>query len=451
MTCVAAALFLACGPAPRPPNIVLISIDSLRPDHLGAYGYRRPTSPNIDRIAGEGLLFENAYSVTSWTLPSHLTMLSGLYPEEHAIVDDGLRLSPRVELLPELLARRGYRSAAVISGPYLNSRFGYAQGWESYDDSLAPADKIQLRSREAASLVSSEAVHDRAVQLLDSLRGGPFFLFLHYFDVHYDYLPPPPFATAFDPAYSGPIDGRLVETGLLAATDWSPPDLAHLVALYDGEIAWVDHWIGEFDRELRERGLDRSTLLVVTADHGEEFFEHGRLGHRQNLYDTTLQVPLVVRLPDRRFAGARVAAPASLVDLAPTIARAARAEPRSTLRGRDLVRTRFGRLVEPSKRDLFASHERQFVAVLRDQWKLIARLTAEGEIDLSQPSHLVDRARDAAEKRNFFFDDPRHSAGFVIAWRRAAEDFARVRAKHPAAELGVSPELEEQLRALGYL
>jgi arylsulfatase A-like enzyme len=232
-----------------------------------------------------------------------------------------------------------------------------------------------------------------------------------------------------------------------------PRDLAHLVALYDGEIAWTDHWLGELDRALVDRGLDRSTLLIVTADHGEEFFEHGRLAHRKNLFDTTLRVPLIIRLPDRRFAGARVSTPVSLVDLAPTIARAAAVAPPHDGLGRNLLRTRLGRWLTARETDLFASlrvRDRHEVALVRGAWKAIAELDEKGEFDPAK-LFLNQRRQDPAELRNAAISDPLFTARFADALQRAAERFASVRATHAPGSPESTPDDEKQLRALGYL
>jgi arylsulfatase A-like enzyme len=438
----------ACASESERPNIVLISIDSLRADHLGAYGYHRPTSPNIDRIAAEGIVFERAYSTTSWTLPSHLSMLSGRYPDDHGVVNDMTRLGDGVELLPELLATEGYRSAAVVSGLYLHGRYGYDRGWERYDDRLAPLKKAQEIGPEAASRVTSDAVHAAAVGLLDHLEGGPFFLFLHYFDVHFDYRPPPPWDTAFDSDYTGPVDGLGVRDLKDARARLPERDLEHLVALYDGEIAWVDHWLGELDAELTRRGLRDRTMLIVTADHGEEFYEHGRLAHQANLFDTTLQVPLVVRLPGGRFAGIRSAEPVSLVDLLPTITDPAGARRPPRLPGRNLIPRR-STWREPAPADLHAGLAATQKALIRGPWKLIA-VARERRLDPGR-LYLSNRLDAPGELTNLAEADRRFTARLFVDLRRMSTDLARSSRAHPPVPLSRTPELESQLRALGYL
>ncbi len=439
----------ACAPAPAAPNIVLVSIDSLRPDHLGAYGYGRPTSPHLDRIAAQGIVFTRAYSTTSWTLPSHLSLFTGLYPAEHGVIVDGQRLASTIPLLPELLARGGYRSAAMVSGPYLHGGFGFARGWEVYDDSLVRGDGFKPGSTTSAhERITSPTVHRRATELLDRLEGGRFLLFLHYFDVHYDYLPPPPWDRAFDPDYRGAIDGRNVEKSPSISPKMARRDLEHLIALYDGEIRWVDEWIGRLDAELKRRDLDRRTLFVITADHGEEFFEHGHKGHRKNLYDTSLRIPLVIRLPDSRFAGRRVDSPVSLVDLLPTLAAQAGVDPPAERRGRDLLRTRSGELASLPESDLFAGLQMISEAIVRGPWKMMVTGRPRRGSFLYE---LYETTADPRERRNLAPRKKALRARLLLDLQRARVGFGELLRRNPSERLEISNDLEQQLRSLGYL
>jgi len=428
-------------PEAPPPNIVLISIDSLRPDHLGLYGYPRPTSPELDRIAADAIVFERAWSTTTWTLPSHLSMLTGLVPSAHGVRGHGNRLPATASLLPELLAPAGYRSAAVVSGPFLSARFGYDQGWESYDESLAAADEESHDYDE----VTSEELHERAGALLERLAPGPFLLFLHYFDVHYDYIPPPPWDRAFDPDYAGAVDGRQFVEKTLRRREMPARDLEHLVALYDGEIRWVDGWIGRLYDELGRRGLLDRTLLVITADHGDEFLEHRRFGHSNNLFDTTLRVPLIVRPPGGRAGGERRAAPASLVDLVPTLLAAAGLETPAGLDGRDLLDAREGASSPPVFAELFNNRH----AMVAGGWK--AHLVRQGGKFSRRRTALYDLERDPGESEDLAGAAPDRATDLR---QRAEEhlDEAAGRLERIGTERAPrDEELEARLRALGYL
>lgn len=439
----------AARAVPPGTNLVLISIDSLRPDHLGAYGYRRLTSPHLDRLAREGIVFERAWSTTTWTLPAHLSMLSSLVPPVHNVRRTNERVSEKVELLPERLAQAGYRSAAVVSGLFLDRRYGFDQGWEVYDDRTAFAGG-DLHEHEN---VSSGRVHARALELLDRLQSEPFFLFLHYFDVHYDYRPPPPYDRLFDPDYAGPVSGTHFARDLLRRRELAARDLEHLVALYDGEIRWVDAWLGRLFAELERRGLGERTLVVVTSDHGEEFLEHRRFGHAQNLYEPTLRVPLLVRLPGGRLGGRRSEVPVSLTDLAPTLAAAAGLPPPSGWMGRDLLPLLEGRgSIAPA--DLYADLFGRRRALIADgAWKAILerRYVRGRDQRRARSLELFDLARDPGERDDRAAADATRAETLRRRLERAWHGFQRAAAGLDAGRVENDPEFEKELRALGYL
>ncbi len=377
----------------RPPHILLVSVDTLRADHLSCYGYERPTSPRLDAFAQEGVLFERAWSTSSWTLPAHLSLLTGLFVSSHGVCDDRLwtRRDEQGEPVPpplrgrfvsEALSDAGYATAGFYTWKYLERQFGFGPGfdqWErlghrfwshpvvgpEFERLRAAGDTGALRALADAhpalfddTLPSSEEVLERALTWLDTERDTqrPFFLFLHLFDVHDPYTPPAPFDTRFDPDYTGPIDGRRVTAadsdvhGGMAARD-----LEHLVALYDGEIAWVDSILGRLFDALDERGLEQDTLVIVTADHGEEFFEHGHKTHRRQLFSESTHVPLILRWPAALPAGLRIDSGVGLVDIAATLGAAAGVPGWQSMQGTDLL---------PLARGEPAEEERTYLAEL---------------------------------------------------------------------------------------
>lgn len=279
------------------PNILLISIDTLRADHVHCYGYDRETTPTLDRIGREGALFREAISPTSWTLPAHVTMLTSLPPEQHGVNTDGRRLPHGIPTLAEVLRDRGYETAGYVSAAYLDGRFGFSRGFDEYDDYTA----VRLSGESARREVSAPSITRLALDYL-SRRGKavrPFFLFLHYYDVHADYVPHPPYDRMFH-----------------ATTTHG---LEQSIALYDGEVAWVDHHVGLVLDDLRRRGLLDRTVVVITADHGEELLDHGQTGHGKTLYDEVLRVPLFIRYPTRIAAGLTIDRQVRLMDIMPTI------------------------------------------------------------------------------------------------------------------------------------
>jgi arylsulfatase A-like enzyme len=221
----------------------------------------------------------------------------------------------------------------VVAGPYLRSKFGFNQGWDDYDDY-----SIRLRGKRATTVGSvTPRQHRKIVEKLDSREDRPFFLFLHYSDVHYDYNPPEPWRSKFDPDYSGDLEASFFTSNENIHPEMDPRDLEHVRALYDGEVDFTDHYLGLLFEALRERDLYEDSLIVVTSDHGDEFFEHSHKGHRVNLYNSALKIPLIIKFPQSRWGGQRAALPTSLVDIAPTVFDLLGSDLLATVNGTSLV------------------------------------------------------------------------------------------------------------------
>ncbi len=294
--------------APRTPSVLLVSIDTLRPDRLGCYGSPRRVSPEIDRFAASADLFESCVSASSWTLPAHVSMFTGVAPSLHRVTADERRLGASRATLAEILRREGHATAAFVTHYYLTGDYGLDRGFESFT----------YRQDQPAADVCA-----RAAEWLGENAHRPFFLFVHLFDPHWNYNPPPGFvgavAGADAPPYEGPVDGSLE-----AMQPWIEPriavpeaDLSRALDLYDAEIAGVDAALGGLFAALDSLGLSEQTLVVVTSDHGEEFRDHGSFGHGHSLYEEAVRVPLIVRAPGA--GGAIRSDPAATIDIAPTI------------------------------------------------------------------------------------------------------------------------------------
>lgn len=294
-------LLLQCGGAPRPPDIVLIVIDTLRADHLGCYGYARGTSPAIDRLAAESILFERAYSTAPWTLPAFASILTGLYPHEHGASLDYFAVRETAPLLAEKLNEAGYETAAFVSHIYTSSRYGFDRGCETFEEFGLAEDYAFDQAKEP----NAERVITAAIDWLDNRdRARPYFLTVHLFDPHWDYAAPPPFAgTLAGSSDSFAVDGSFasIRPFMERATELSSRDASHLKDLYDEEIRYTDSWIDSLLTRIRKE--EREPVIALTADHGEEFQEHGGLGHAYTFYDEVLRVPLILRLPDRNRKG----------------------------------------------------------------------------------------------------------------------------------------------------
>ncbi|MFT4540885.1 MAG: arylsulfatase A-like enzyme/4-amino-4-deoxy-L-arabinose transferase-like glycosyltransferase [Planctomycetota bacterium] len=425
-------------------NLLLISIDSLRADHLHCYGYERETSPVIDALAAEGTVFENTMSQAPWTLPSHASLLTGMYPRAHQVTLKERRLpAGKATTLARALAGGGYDTMAVVSGPFMQSQFRMDRGFEQYDDTIAQGG--HKRSHRA---ITSPKINQKALKMLESAE-PPFFMFLHYWDVHYDYQAPEPYHTMFDPDYQGTITGNDFASSGEVHEGMDPRDLEHVLALYDGEIAWVDFHIGQIIAALKERGLYENTVIAVTSDHGDEFLEHGQVGHQHSLYQELLHVPFVLRVPNVE-GGKRITSVAESIDIMPTVLACLGAPESKHAQGRSLLplvtgvesqedsrvvvaETAMGRKVKRTKERF------QSWCMYSGTYKFIVY-----EDDL-HPAELYDLASDPGERTSLL--DPE-----LLAEMQAKFELwkARTTELEPSFHKGLAKRTQEDLKALGY-
>jgi len=309
-----AALLAACAPARR-PSIVLVTIDTLRADHLGCYGYDRPVSPRIDALARASTLFETARTTLPRTTQSVGSILTGRLPKSHGARGLFARLPETNTTLAEILKRGGFDTAAFVSNTFLRPGQGFEQGFDRYDN---PADRWDADS--------APAITAAAVRWLDARAPDrPFFLWVHYLDPHWLYKPPAPWDRAFDPGFDRPFTlyddvaaGRLTKGQVIFGDVVDAAQARHVVALYDGEIARTDAAVGVLLDRLA--ALAGPVLTVLTSDHGESLGEHGyHYAHGEYLYEEGLRIPLIVRYPGVVAAGARASAAVLNIDIAPTI------------------------------------------------------------------------------------------------------------------------------------
>jgi len=300
----------------KKPNIILITLDTTRADRLGCYGYRRQTSPNIDKLAEESVLYTRAIAPSSWTLPSHASLFTGKFTSSHGarydpegplLLTDAISgpeswdayrargLAQNEVTLAEVLKETGYTTAAVVGGPWMKRIFGLNKGFDYYNDS-----QISTVNGRLASQVTTSALN-----WLERRREKKFFLFLNYFDPHGPYSPPEGFALRFLPKGTN-FTGR-------------EPTLEETNALYDAEILYMDHYIGRFLQKLKVENLYNDTLIIVTSDHGELFGEHGKFGHGHYLYQEELHVPLFIKYPAGEVSPKRTDLRAQLTDILPMI------------------------------------------------------------------------------------------------------------------------------------
>jgi arylsulfatase A-like enzyme len=412
------------GTSPR-RVLVWISIDTLRADHLGAYGHGRPTSPVFDRLAASGTLFDHAVAPASWTLPSLASQFGSRYPVFHRAVDESSRRDARGPTVFEVLAREGFTVLGATANEFVSHHFGLADGFDALWFTGGRADELNALVREG----------------LGDWGGGDLALFVHYMDPHYHYDPPAPYDSAFLPGARARVGTRELE-------EIGASDVESVRALYDGEVAYTDAQVGALLEMLRERTLLDRAVVVFSADHGEEFLDHGGWKHGRTLYEEMLRVPLVVRVPG--VPPRRIAQVVSLVDVAPTILDAFGIAAPAAFQGRSLLPlARGGRSTDVP---VYAETEHyradgHRVAVRHGTLKYVAAAERGGGDVAVLSEELYDLAGDPGElqplARSAARDRMRQYAIGLLS-RGRAEAPPAVRQELPA-------DLQERLRALGYL
>jgi arylsulfatase A-like enzyme len=288
---IIAPYFITTPAQSNPKNVILIGIDTLRADHTTLHidDPARDLTPNLRALAQRGTLYENAISQSPWTMPAFASIMTGQYPHEHGAISLYGKLPRPVLTLPEVFREAGYNTAAAISHLFVDERRGFAQGFDHFDESAVLGEKA----------ITSQQLTDAALNYLEKNGDDPFFLFLHYFDPHYEYRDHEPWD--FADAYTGPLtqnpDQMDIETLRAKRSDFAPQDTQYLRDLYDEEIAYTDKQLGRLLDHLKETGLDQNTAIILVSDHGEEFMERGWLGHTISLHEEVIHVPMLTVLP----------------------------------------------------------------------------------------------------------------------------------------------------------
>lgn len=432
---LAAGAWLLVQPPERPRNLILISVDTLRQDRLGAYGYARPTTPALDALAARGVVFEDATAPSSWTVPSHVSLLTGLTPRSHGVANRVQHMNPAFETIARWLEQHGYDTAAIVNTILLGPSRGFQNGFGHFE-------LVARRPRD----FSAPEIHRRALAWLDRPREVPFFLFLHYYDVHSDYAPDDEYRAMFAEPYDGKATGSTeqLKAARLGQLVLTPEDAKHLSNLYDAEIRQLDDELGRFLAELERRGLLEETAILVTSDHGEEFLEHGGVLHGKTLHGELVRVPLLAAGPGVPV-GRRVAGPVSLVDVFPTAMGLLGVDPPPYVEGIDLASR--GWTGPPEERPVFFSTD-WWLGLPDGEWKRAVQ--SDGwKLHYAHPSgalELYDVAADPGELHDRAAGDPGRvqTLRTLLAPNLAAGDAG-------GAPTIATPEETEQLRALGYL
>jgi len=431
----------------RPRNAILISIDTLRPDYLSCYGHARPTSPNLDAVARNGVRFTDVTAAAPWTLPSHATMFTGLYPAHHGVKSHETRLPESIQTLAEELRDGGFSTMAVVNTHNIGApQFQLQQGFQrfSYVQELVEDSRMRMRTPNGGENVIAEAKEFLAQREAEK----PFFLFLHFYDVHTDFTPRDEFKQRFVEPYAGKLDGRSQQLdGVRKRGEvLSAADLAFLHQMYEAEIAQLDELLGRFFAWLAEQHLADDTLIVITSDHGEEFQEHGGLLHGRTQYQEVMRVPLFLAGPGIP-AGVVVDTPVNGVDLTPTLLAALGVRSSQPRDGLDLAPGWSGGTLPARTFFAEADHNNRIAGKTVSDIKKMVR---QGEAKLlydthTQKAELYDLAADPDERTDLAATAPERAAAL-----RA--ELERYLAGAIQAQAIAAPTEEEQrkLDALGY-
>jgi choline-sulfatase len=410
-------------PATGVPNIILITLDTTRADRMGFLGSKRGLTPSLDALAKQSVVFSRAYVQVPLTTPSHAVLLTGTYPQFNHLDDLAQPLRPELPYLPDLLHQHGYHTAAfvgsIVLDPETKAAPGFDRGFDVYDaDFHNPQpgeDRYQSLERRA------EDVANHAMGWLSRHSQGPFFIWLHFYDAHDPYDPPEPFKARYA----------------------SEP--------YDGEIAYTDSIVGSVMEVLQRHGLYQNTVIAVAADHGEAFGEHGEKYHGIFLYDETIHVPLLVKLPSEKFAGKRVDARVALADVAPSLLQIARIAIPSAMQGQSLLplmstqKPAIGKESEPSDRAIYSETDYAHRAF---GWSELRSWRAQKYLYVQAPKReLYDQSSDPEALKNLALNATAVADtldGQLTAFRKRTSGAA-------AEQSTLEPGQVESLRALGYL
>lgn len=443
--------------ASNPRNVLLIGIETLRADHVGCLGYSRDTTPTLDLLAKEGALFTNCQATSSWTLPSVMSVLTSLYPGVHKTTHFDAALPKGRVTLAQIMQENGYSTAAIVGNPLLDHSNGFSCGFDLYDDySLQLAANFNIfsdggmppQSGYDRHVLSStnEVVNRTAIGWLKKHYQESFFLFVFFYDPHYDYVPPPPYDKLFDPNYEGAIDGRNIIKEPRKNKRPSTRDLDHIKALYDGEIRYTDAEIAKLIKALRAYDILDETLVVIFGDHGDEFYEHGSTGHGPSLHRELIHVPLILRYPPQIKAKVCSGDLVSLIDIMPTILDYTELKCSAAMQGMSLRP-----LIDNKKETL-----RDFVYAEREQGGLLQAVISKDHkliVDLRRNTRqLYCLQNDPEERANLY-----PSSGYAALldtqldnWQSENERLVSELGAGEGSSLEINEQRLRQLKALGY-
>ncbi|MGA1823750.1 MAG: tetratricopeptide repeat protein [bacterium] len=406
--------------APKSCNLVIVTIDTLRADHLGCYGYKDIETPAIDRLANEGVIFTRHYTPVPITLPSHTTIMTGLYPPTHGVRNNGTCIvGDEVTTVAELLRKENYRTAAFVGAYVLHSRFGLSQGFEVYNDTFPPSIDLALPLYNERT---AENVLNPAIEWLEKNKEENFFLWIHLFDPHAPYSPPEPFRESYK------------------------------IRPYDGEIVYVDSQINRLRQKLKSLNCDKNTLFVLTSDHGEGLDEHGEKTHAVFIYDSTLHVPLIFNLPGILPRGKKISEMVSTVDIVPTIMDILKIPSPEHLQGyslHSLIRGEQKIFHEPSTRTLYCE---SYYPELNFGWSPLEGIKTDTWKFIRAPkSELYRIDKDPAELHNIISQEKTVAQDLSADLTALKKELSISGSDDLAGAIILDPETRQRLESLGYV
>lgn len=429
---------LSCQKKEEPLNVILITIDTLRADHLSCYGYNRNTSPNIDKIASKGVLFQNTVASSSFTPPSMATIFTSRYPSSHGVKHGVFKknkvfnqevLSDSIQTLAKVLNENGYVTYGFHTNPHLSKDFGFAQGFDAFNQ---------------FTFNSAMELNSKILRNMDKIKSsGKYFLWVHYFDPHWPYYKRKPWISEYSSFESEEKD----EPGYLDLPEkFSSVNnlknnrelLSYIVARYDSEINFVDMYVKELLHFFKE---DNNTLVVIASDHGEEFFEHNEFTHGQQLYEESIKVPLIIYAPSKLPADVKVKQQVGIIDIMPTILDILKIKSRQKLSGKSLLPLISGNKKE--ERILYSELARlgkDFVSAKFKNWKYIFNVNTNQE-------ELYDLSSDPGEKNNIVSTNEKLATDFRAKVKNLLSSSKGVKNE----EKPVSKNAVDGLKSLGYI
>lgn len=436
---LALALLSTCSPTPKDgaalPNIILITIDALRADHLSCYGYPFPTSPHMDELARKSIVFDHAFCTLPKTSASVASLMTGLHPFVHKTAPNSDTLKAEFITLAEALKMRGYFNLAVVDNSNLSQKFGFGQGFDEY---------IGVWNKREKKEASTPYITRTILDFLKDNKKRPFFLWAHYIETHTPYLPPDEFVESRS---AGRKLRDIEKKVVVNIEDWMTapdPDEGYLVSLYDATIKYIDSEIQKISNAFFERGYQKDTIFILSSDHGEELGEHNLFGdHGPLTFSSSIRVPLIMFAPGEK--SRRIKQPTSLMDIYPTVLEKVGLVPPYEIQGKNmLLRSKDRFLFIPGLVDTFSVvHERYHLVRMDDR-------VAE---DLGlEKDYLFDLIKDPDEKTNIASRQKDRQALMVEKYRAFFDRHGYLRSPKDAAEKpSLSKEETERLKALGYI